>query len=230
MICRSVQNSLSALLDGSLPGDARQNVLKHLARCGECALAYEQLLEVLQALKELPMLSPPEHLAMSLAAMASRERERRLNRRNLATWVEHRGEQARLWVDNLMRPLALPLAGGLLSALLLFSILVPSIAFSRHPILRDVPISIFTEAALKSQSPFGFNDDDFVLEVLVDEQGRMVDYTVAEGLRLDLDPQLQRSIENNLLFTEFHPATAFGQPTSSKMFVSFKRSHYTVKS
>lgn len=230
MTCRSVQSSFSPHLDGGLPKERRQGMLLHLARCGECALAYEQLLQLRRALRELPVLRPPERLSMDLSVIASRERTRRLNRRNLRALLAHWSEDARLWADNLMRPVALPLAGGLLSTLLLFSILVPSIAFSRHPIARDVPISIFTEAALKSQAPFGFDDDDFVLDVLVDERGCMVDYTVTQGPRLDLDPQLRRSVENTLLFTEFQPATAFGQPTSGRMFVSFKRSHINVKS
>lgn len=230
MTCRSVQNSLSAHLDGCLPEERRQGVQTHLARCGECALAYEQLQGVRRALQELPVLSPPERLAVNLSVMASRERLRRLRWRNLGSWLADWSAGIRLWMDNLMRPAALPLAGGLVSALLLFSVLVPSIAFSRHPIPRDVPISLFTEATLKSQAPFGFNEDDFVLEVLVDEKGCMVDYAEADGQRLDLDPRLRKSIENNLLFTEFHPATAFGQPTAGKLFVSYKRSHYNVKS
>lgn len=230
MTCRSVQNSLSAHLDGRLPGESRQGVQTHLARCGECALAYEQLLAVRRALRELPVLSPPERLSVNLSVMASRERLRRLRWRSLGNVLTDWAAGVRMWADNLMRPVALPLAGGLLSALLLFSVLVPSIAFSRHPILRDVPISIFTEATLKSEPGFGFDDDDFVLEVLVDEKGCMVEYTVAEGQRLDLNPQLRSAIENNLLFSQFRPATNFGQPTSSKMFVSFKRSHFNVKS
>lgn len=230
MTCRSVQNSLSAHIDGRLPEQYRHRVRAHLARCGECALAYDQLLAVRRALRELPVLSPPERLSVNLSLLASRERLRRLRWRSLGGVLAESAARARLWSDNLMRPVALPLAGGLLSALLLFSVLVPSIAFSRHPILRDVPISIFTEATLKSAPGFGFDDDDFVLEVLVDEKGCMVDYSVAEGQRLDLNPQLRRAIENNLLFSEFRPATNFGQPTSSRMYVSFKRSHFNVKS
>jgi len=230
MSCRSVQDSLSAHLDGRLPEERWQVVRTHLARCGECALAYDQLLVVRRALRELPVLSPPERLSVDLSILASHERLRRLRRRSAASWLADWRAQMRLWADNLMRPVALPLAGGLLSALLLFSVLVPSIAFNRHPIPRDVPISIFTEAALESLSPFGFSQDDFVLEVLVDEKGAMVDYAEANGQRLHLDPQLRRNIENNLLFTKFQPATSFGQPTTGKMFVSFKRSHYNVKS
>jgi len=230
MTCRSVQNSLSAHLDGCLPQESQGVVQAHLARCGECALAYEELVGVRRALRDLPVLSPPEHLSVSLSVMASREAQRRSQRRNLGTLVAGWSSGMRLWLDNLMRPVALPMAGGLVSALLLFSVLVPSIAFSRRPIVQDVPISIFTEAALKSQPPFGFNDDNFVLEVLVNEKGSMVDYVVAGGEPLSLNPQLRRSIENTLLFTEFRPATSFGQPTLSKLFVSFKRSHYNVKS
>ena len=230
MTCRSVQNSLSAHLDGRLPQESQGVVEAHLARCGECAGAYEELVGVRRALRELPVLFPPEHLSVNLAVMASREAQRRLQRRNLGAVVAGWSEGMRLWLDHLMRPVALPMAGGLLSALLLFSVLVPSIAFSRRPIVQDVPISIFTEAALKSQAPFGFDDESFVLEVLVDEKGSMVDYEVAGGEPLSLDPRLRRSIEKTLLFTEFQPATSFGQPTLSKLFVSFKRSQYNVRS
>lgn len=230
MTCRMVQNSLSAHVDDLLPSDSRRAVQAHLAQCGECTVAYEQLLGVRRALQELPALSPPEQLSADLLVMASLERQRRLNRRSPAAMLAHLGERARLWMDNLMRPVALPFAGGVISALLLFAILVPNIAFSRIHGARDVPTSLFTEAAVKSQAPFGFPEDDFVVEVLVDGQGRMMDYSVTDGQPFGQDLQLRRSIENNLLFTEFHPATAFGRPTWSKLFVSFNRSRITIKS
>jgi hypothetical protein len=186
---------------------------------------------VARALKNLPVFSPPEELSTRLYVMASRERMRRLSNSSPAAALRHYGERVRLWMDNLMRPLALPFAGGLLSALLLFSMLVPNILMHRYPSTNDVPIGLYTEATVKTISPFGFNDDDFVVEVSVDGQGRMVDYSIAaHGQHLTNDPELRRSLENNLLFTEFTPATAFGQPTFSKIFLSFYRSHINVKS
>jgi hypothetical protein len=36
-------------------------------------------------------------------------------------------------------------------------------------------------------------------------------------------------IGNMILFTSFSPATAFGQPTAGRVWVSFRRSHIVVK-
>lgn len=231
MTCQTVQLSLSAHLDGCLPEEESRRVSLHLARCQGCSLASAQYVQVARALKNLPVFSPPEELSTQLHVMASRERMRRLSNSSPAAALRHYGERVRLWMDNLMRPLALPFAGGLISALLLFSMLVPNILMHRYPSTNDVPTGLYTEATVKTISPFGFNDDDFVVEVSVDGQGRMVDYSIAaHGQHLTNDPELRRSIENNLLFIEFTPATAFGQPTFSKIFLSFYRSHINVKS
>jgi hypothetical protein len=231
MTCQTVQLSLSAHLDGDLPEEESRRVMLHLARCRGCSLASEQHVQVRRALRNLPVLAPPEDLSARLYVMASRERARRLSKSSPAAAWRHYGDRIWLCMDNLMRPLALPFAGGLVSALLLFCMLVPNILMHRYPSTHDVPTGLYTEAAVKSISPFGFNDDDFVVEVIVDGQGRMVDYSIAaHGQHLTNDLELRRSIENNLLFTEFTPATAFGQPTFSRIFLSFYRSHINVKS
>jgi hypothetical protein len=235
MNCHSVQHSLWAHLDGLLPEDETQRVLGHLARCRACALACEQRAQVRVGLGNLPSLSVPEELEIRLRVLSSRERVRRVSRKTVGAMVEHFTGRARLWAENLMRPLALPFAGGLLSAVVLFGMLVPNIALHRQvPALNDVPTSLFSQATVKSSGPFGFADDDeFIVEVMVDGQGRMVDYWIAEGpsLTKDIkDIQVRRSIENRLVFTEFTPATAFFRPTYSRIFLSFSRSQINVTS
>jgi len=188
--------------------------------CLKCELQLEQALRLRQALAALPQEQPPAELAASLRVIASRERARRIARNDV--WSYYR-DRFRLVVDNLMRPVALPFAGGLISAVLLFSMLMPGISIRRLPISNDVPVDWFTSPAVKAQTPFGFNEDEFVVEVQVDEQGRMVDYRIAQGPALTKDSEFRRAIENNLLFTEFVPATAFGRPTSGKMYLQFRR-------
>jgi hypothetical protein len=231
MTCRNVQLSLSAHLDGRLAEEERQRVVLHLARCRDCELVSEQLFQLSRGLRELPVLSPPQHLSARLAVLASRERARRLAHRNLSALVAYYGERLRMWADNLMRPVALPAAGGLLSALLLFGLLVPSILMHRFPGGRDVPIGLSTEAGIKSLAPFSFHDDDFMVEMMIDGRGQMVDYSIAAHPECPTpETELRRLIENNLLFTEFYPATTFGRPTLSKIVVTFRRSHINVKS
>ena len=228
MNCNTVLNSLSDHLDGCLSPQDKQDVVLHLNRCPQCESRLQQMERVRLALRTLPAKTPPPSLTTALRVMAARERVRVLGRRTLEPlfW------RARLWADNLMRPLALPFAGGLVSAVLLFSMLLPTFAF--RPIIAgdDVPVRLFTEPAIKAQMPFGFDNDDgeFVVKVIVDGQGRMADYVVVEGPSLANNPALRRLIERKLLFTDFTPATMFGSPTSGTMYISFQREHIDIKS
>src|SRR3974390_3187411 len=78
--------------------------------------------QVVQALRSLPRLRPPAKLNSSLRVIASREVQRLVRGRSLT-----RMDRFRLSFDNLMRPLALPFAGGVFSAVILFSMwVVPS--------------------------------------------------------------------------------------------------------
>jgi hypothetical protein len=232
MTCQSVQYSLSAHLDGYLPEEKKQRLLLHLACCEDCAQVSEQLLQLRRVLRQLPAFAPPEELAISLSVLASKERVRRLAQKTPAARLANWGQRARFWVDNMMRPMALPFAGGFISAVVLFSMLMPNILLHRTTEANDVPTGLSTEVTIKSLAPFGFNnDDDVVVEVMVDGQGRMVDYSIAaHGQSPGKDPKLSRSIGNNLLFTEFTPATSFGQPTNSKILVGFSRRQINVKS
>jgi hypothetical protein len=158
--------------------------------------------------------------------MASQERSRLLARKHP---FRHLAVQFHLWVENLMRPLAIPLAGGLVSAMLLFSMLMPTFAFQRN-LSNDVQVALFTEPAVKAQNPFALPDEDIVIEVTIDGQGRVIDYAVTQGPSLLKNHELRRAIENKLLFMEFTPATAFGAPRFGKMYLSFNRTLVTVKS
>ena len=171
-------------------------------------------------LRSLPSRVPPAGLTTSLRVLASRERRRRD-----AAWVD----RAHLVVNNLMRPLALPFAGGVFSTVVLFSMwLVPTYPM-RGETGFDVPTMLTTEATVKGTGPIGATGDDVVVDVTISGAGRMVDYSIVSGRSAGDDEALRRNIENMLLFTEFTPATAFGQPTASKIRLSLWSSHVDVK-
>jgi hypothetical protein len=223
MSCRSVINSLSAHLDGVLSAEERRAVLIHLSQCRDCETRLEQLARVRGDLRALPPKTAPVKLVTMLRVAASRERERVLARQRA---FERLMAGLRLRMDNLMRPMALPVAGGLISAVLLFSILIPSFAFQPISAANDVPVALITEPTIKASMPFGF-DSDAEVEAIIDDQGRMVDYTITRG---PATPELRRAIENNLLFTEFTPATMFGTPTFGKINILFQRRTIDIRS
>ena len=128
-------------------------------------------------------------------------------------------------IDNLMKPLALPFAGGLASALFLFGVLVPTLGF-HHNFRNDVPIALYTDASLEETAPFGINDAETIVELTIDQRGRITGYSIPHGQD---SPQLEANIANMMFFSTFTPATWFGQPTSGKVLISFRRSHIIVR-
>lgn len=225
MNCKSVQDSLSLHLDSCLPVSEEQRVSLHLRECRECALQSKQMSELRGALKKLPVLAPPERLQTQLRVMASRERMRRLVLRDPGSVLVYYFGRIQLLIENLMRPHALPFAGGLASAILIFSVWLPSLATpgSTGP---DVPTAFYTQAAVKAVNLPYEVDEDMIVEVEVNELGQATDYTVTSGKWTGN----REKFENSLLFTEFTPATIFGQPLASKLFLSFSRKQLTIKS
>jgi len=221
MRCSTARRQLSAYLDGVLPQDERRAVTQHVDRCRHCSTRLEQIGQVRSRLKALPEPQAPADLRTALRVTASRERARRFAR---LVWRD----KVRLHLDNFMRPLALPFAGGLVSALFLFSMLVPSYPFPERDDGRDVPTILYTEATVKSMAPFGIGTDEVVVDLVIDEQGRVVDYAFPSGSN-ETNLALSRAVANNLLFTRFTPATTFGQPTSGRIRLSFRHSYIDVK-
>src|SRR5262245_56703078 len=111
MSCRTVLKSLSPYLDKALSRSESEGVTLHLAGCRECAARTRELTQVRKLLLATPQRQVPAKLASELRVLASHEKARRSRSRwaNCVEWM-------RLAVDNLMRPVAIPFAGGLASA------------------------------------------------------------------------------------------------------------------
>ena len=73
---------------------------------------------------------------------ASRERLRRSRQVSLGATFEYWGDRARLWMHNLMRPMALPIAGGLLSAVFIFGMMAPMYVNPDQNVVADVPTTL----------------------------------------------------------------------------------------
>ena len=129
MSCEHVQERISLLLDCKLPTGDREHVLAHIQSCGQCGSRFESMQYMRSSLRSLGRPAVPPALSAHLRVMASHECARRVARRNLSARVQHWVSLVQLCFDNMMRPFALPFTGGLLSALVLFSVLVPSLSF-----------------------------------------------------------------------------------------------------
>jgi hypothetical protein len=213
MMCHGYDRKISAYLDGQLTEPEHREVLLHLSHCDQCASATRHSANIRAKLRSLPKAASPDGLQTALRVIASKEKVRRTARASLGAFLHHCHENVRLRVNNLMRPLAIPAVGGLASAIVLFSMLVPTFNKPVAEGRMDVPTPFYTAAAVKSSmSPSGFLKDELFIELTIDANGRMVEYSIPEGQPIVEDAELIRAVEKQLLFTEFTPATNFGRP------------------
>jgi hypothetical protein len=87
----------------------------------------------------------------------------------------------------------------------------------------DIPTMLTTEPLLKYAGPITFADSDAVVDLKLNDQGRIIDFTIV-SVPGQQNEALRRSIENSLLFTEFRPATTFGRGVASTVRISFRSS------
>lgn len=188
-------------------------------------LSDEQLSGVLRS---LPARVPPAGLTDRLRVVASHERQTQAL--TFGQRWSQRWERIHLEIDNMMRPLALPFAGGLFSAVALFAMCVVPTYPLRANGGFDVPITLVTEPGVKATIPIGVPSiNEAIVDVTIDGEGRMIDYVVVSGAAVLADSVLRRRLENTLLFTEFVPATSFGRPVTGKVRLSVGLSRIDVK-
>jgi Putative zinc-finger len=217
MSCRTVQKSLSAFVDKALPRVEMDAVSLHLSSCRECSARSREMVEVRLHLRALPMKQLPGRLTSQLQVLASHERARRV----AGPWRSAL-EALRLAVNNLMRPVAIPFAGGVASAMFLFSMLTPTLTIRAADARTDVPAYhwLYTQGTMIDTPPFGFQGNEIEVVLTLDKNGQITDYACSEG---KVSRQVMDNIGNTLLFSSFEPPTMFGQPISGKIRVTFKK-------
>jgi hypothetical protein len=198
----------------------------HLEQCPSCNAEAIAMRQLRGSLRRMPQRQVPPQLTASLRVMASQERARATDAG--IRWPD----RIKMLARNLMRPLAVPAFGGLASAVVIFSALMPSMSrpASSFNLANDVPLMLVTEPSVKNFPPIGIVESELVVDVAIDGAGRMVDYTVVRGANLlREDASLKSQLENSLLFTEFVPATKFGGPASGSVRLRIKSSQIHIR-
>jgi len=222
MDCQQVKLTLSEFQDGRVLDEDRRQIQEHLAHCHSCAGHLAQLEMVRHSLRSMPHRPVPAHLVFALRSLASREAARRRYYAGLRGALRAAAERTSLWMNNLMRPVALPAAGGLLSAVFLFTLVLANLhGFSAEP-GNDVPLTLVTAPTVRSVLFDLSEDSEVTLDIFVDEQGRVLDFVIPKNDGSVASEEMRRRLAATLLMTSFHPATAFGQPVSGWVRVKFR--------
>jgi hypothetical protein len=166
-------------------------------------------------LRSLPSRVPPTGLTTSLRVIASRERQRLVESRSLgrvfAAWLD----RTQFTLRDMLRPLMLPAAGGVFSAMVLFSMWVVPTYPLRAKMAVDIPTQLTTGVQVQ-RSVTAALSDSVLVDVDVDDQGHLLGYQIVSGADVVADPLMRRRMETALWFTTFSPATAFGRPMAGK--------------
>ncbi len=221
MSCGSVRSALWDYAAGTLRSGEREGVALHLEMCRECALHRAEVRSLRTGLRSLHEKSASTLLATRLKVLASRERSRFLRRRDLATRLSELRASAALVFDHLLRPFAVPAAGGILASFFCITMIVDTLHF--HPEWQpDIPVvGLFTQVTIDGVSPFSVDGPDVTLQLTVDPSGAVSDFEVpADGNQIhNSSPAEMKEIGNMVLFSTFTPATSFGQKVSGKILV-----------
>jgi anti-sigma factor RsiW len=228
MSCDNVQERVSSYLDRELPVAERENVLAHIGSCRDCGAYLEAQLEVRTTLRSMSQASVPAELTAKLRVAASHDRQRKLARATLSSRWRDVQDRLQLALDNMMRPLALPFAGGLASSMMIFGLLVPSLTF--HHAFADEALFTYADGEVVMMAPNGTYtsvpesenapriqradvappETANVVDLMVDPTGRVSNWSLVQG---ELTPDLV----NIIMLGQFNPATNMGVPIPSKI-------------
>jgi hypothetical protein len=207
--CNEIRCCFSDYLDDRCTREQLQSLRFHLDTCGACRQELERLRALEAELRGLPRRRVPPELALRLRIRMSHEL--------------HRNPLRRLCVrlENALQPLLLPASGGVLTAIVLFGLIMGS-QFVPPPTSPDVPLGVYTPPRLRALAPINLNGGELsvVLVTQIDAAGRVMSYKVLSG---QLSPQLSHDLDRVVYFSLFDPATTFGKPTGGQVVLSLRR-------
>ena len=216
MTCSVAKRLMSSYLDGAVTRRQMAQMDEHLRACVECAVRFASVQRTQSLVGSLGRKPAPPDLRLKLRVALSQE---------LANSGHSRWGRLRVRWENAFNATMVPATAGLVTTLIIFGMLISFLYPAQVRAANDVPTMLYTPAELKS-TPFELsigvaNTDSLVVEAYVGPDGRVLDYRVLSAPE-DAEAILPQ-LKNMLIFTTFNPATAFGQPTSSRVILTFSK-------
>jgi len=217
MKCAIAKKLMSPYVDGCVSRSQLADMNEHVSSCPECGASFASTQRTQSLVAGLGRKTAPPELALKLRVALSQE---------MANSRRSRWERLRVRWDNAFNAIMVPATAGLVTTLIIFGVLIGFLyAPAQVRASNDVPTVLYTPAQLRS-TPFELtmgvtSAESLVVEAYVGPDGRVQDYRIlsAPEEAQAVLPQLK----NMLIFTTFQPATAFGQPTSGRVILTFSK-------
>jgi hypothetical protein len=216
MTCSVAKGLMSSYLDGVVTRGRMADMDEHLRACAECASRFAALQKTQSLVGSLGRRPAPTDLVLKLRVALSQE---------LANSRRSRWERLQIRWENAFNAIMVPATAGVLTTLIVFGILISVLWPAQVRASNDVPTMLYTPAQLQS-APFELTmgvstADSLIVEAYVGADGRVQDYRILSAPE-DAEAVLPQ-LKNMLIFTTFQPATAFGQPTASRVILTFSK-------
>ena len=216
MTCSVAKGLMSSYLDGAVSRSQLTHMNEHLRDCVECAARFASVQRTQSLVNGLGRKVAPPDLSLKLRVALSQE---------IANSRRSRWDSLLVRWENAFNATMVPATAGVLTTLIIFGLLISFLYPSQVQASNDVPTVLYTPAELQS-TPFELtmgsgSADSLIVEAYVGSDGRVQDYRI---LSAPEDAQaILPQLKNMLIFTTFHPATAFGQPTASRVVLTFSK-------
>src|SRR6204780_2735931 len=229
MNCAQAKHHLAGYLDGAISASAHERVRTHLADCRDCFGELENYPRLAVCLASVSPAPVPSDLALRIRLEASRVQSR-------VSVFQRLWSRAVLTFENILRPIAVPATGGVLTALVAFVLIVQNILVGVPMggiVPNDLALNIVRPARLESLAPFPVpgvvgasahsESGELLLEATLNASGEVVYYKILSGPN---DQAVQHQLDQVMLFSRFRPQFSFGRPQAGgRVLVSFSEVH-----
>jgi len=215
MNCHEAARHLPGYLDGATEARFERGLRAHLQACVDCRGEVERYRVMSVALANVERVAVPGDLALKIRIRASKGHP----------WHSFLHAVRMRWAlvfGNILKPLAVPATGGVLTALGVFVLLLQNLLVGMPlggVVANDQPLNLVQPAQLESFGPLPapiFEADEhgyssgMLLEATVNAQGQAVNYKILSG---PTDAGVTRQIDQVMLLSRFRPLLSFGRPT-----------------
>jgi len=217
MNCREAGRRLPGYLDGAIRSREHARLREHLDACSACRAQLERYQRLSACLAQLEPVAPP-------ADLAARIRVKAVHALPLWGTIAQHWRRAFLTFENILRPLAVPATGGILTALVAFVLVVQNVLVGvplGGVVADDLPLNLVQPARLESMAPFaipgmavaeGRSESGLLLvDATLNAQGQAVSFKILSGPQ---DAAVRRQLDQVMLFSRFRPQLSFGRPMS----------------
>jgi hypothetical protein len=207
---------MSPFIDSMVTAEQAERLQSHVIGCAPCRRLLQSYISVKNLVARIDAPPVPEDMVLETRVRLSRARND-----NFLVRFENR-------LNNVLKPLVVPVLLGVSVTMLLFGVLLGSLASNSTVLaenrIEEPPVYRLFQP-VRTANPnwirIASNDKqdfDLTIETHVGYEGRVIDYQVLSGPE---DPEVDSWIRQVLSLAQFTPATAFGKPVESRMILSF---------